>query len=611
MLPHKITWTNKNNDVLQQEIYQGHCQIKRDNSLFNRSTSSLSIKPLKVNIASERSFDVLATAGETVRIIGYCRCDSAFYNGGTWSAPTVTIAGLGATPVVYTATSAINGAWDKFDLSITNASGVDGSFTVTYSVLATTVLTGTVYFDGVTDAPFITKARHYGFVIDETNPKRTINQYSVASEATAGAYTGITITGAAKEIEFASGTANSMQKFYDYSQYWAVTNLSYDVPFVRSGDIFTLATGWKAIDPYFSGDIVWSGIVEYTAIGTKSDNINGGIITVSAAGAYVFDGVLSSTIELINTSGSPVTIELPAGTSNTNTGPNITVSYTTISASASITNLVAGSRVRIYNQTTATEIYNAIVAGTSYSASYIDGTDYSSGDTVSVRIAYTSGVTAKIPVEYFAAVDVNGWSVLASQQNDTVYNFNAIDGSTCTEFTADFPNVQIDVDDPDGYTTPQRAYAWYIYNQMTDDGLRYYHGAITAEDELNYRVNVSIADMHGQNVNTDPLYVQSARIYRSDGTPMFVPGSGPVQQEYGRVYGLETGVSGLTPTESAKLLAIPSNPILTTDDRIDEVYAILGLDSTKPVTTNNTSITFTGVNVGITQAGDDVTLTRV
>lgn len=246
-------------------------------------------------------------------------------------------------------------------------------------------------------------------------------------------------------------------------------------------------------------------------------------IYISATTGTVTISILSSdAVPTYDTDGATVVIDQP---------------YASL---ASITNLVAGSRVYIYNVTAATETYNDIVAGTSYSQGYDDGTDYTAGDIIQVRIAYHSGATAKLPVQYSAVATPTGWAILADQQDDAVYNANGIDGDTVTEFVADYPNVQIDINDPDGTTMPQRGYAWYISGQLTEDGIRYYHGAMTAEDEFNYRINAAIADMHIQNISANPVYVIGARLYRDDDTNVTVAGTGPIQMEYGRTYPLDS-----------------------------------------------------------------------
>jgi hypothetical protein len=51
-----------------------------------------------------------------------------------------------------------------------------------------------------------------------------------------------------------------------------------------------------------------------------------------------------------------------------------------------ITNLVAGSRIQIYNVNTSTQIVNEIVPTTSYQISYVEGNNFSANDVIRVRI---------------------------------------------------------------------------------------------------------------------------------------------------------------------------------------------------------------------------------
>ena len=569
-----LSYVNKGQLSTSQEIYYGAGNVFRENAETNRSASSISIKPLVTSYDLEREQTIPCANGKTVRIVGYVKMDTAFWNAGNNNLPTVTISGLGITPVVFTASAAANNAWEQFDLSATNTAGYDGNLTLTYTANAKVVTTGTVYFDGVPDAPFVTQCRHYGFdLTQETSPTRTVDPYVVATEATAAALTGITIDGTAKTIAFGAGTGDTAQEFYDYTRAWACLNLSKDIPLNRAGTLYSLAAGWTVIDPVLTG-LTWGGeTIQWNSVGAKTGSFSGNTFDFTAAGSYDFAAsTFSGTVEFVNTSGGAVVVDVPAGTSYTNTGPNITVNVAVDQAEASIVGIVVGSRLQIYNVTTATEMVNAINATSSYTLSYPDGTGYSAGDVVRVRLAWVSGASAKLPVEYSTISTAAGWSVLANQQDDAVYNFNAIAGSTCTEFIADYPNVQIDIDDPDGVTTPQRGYAWYIDGQMTADGLRYYHGAITAEDELNYRINVTVADMFIQNISASPVRVINARIYRSDGATVIVAGGGGVQMEYGRTYGLETGVSGLTVSESNKLLSLDTNSVNVTKMNGATVY---------------------------------------
>ena len=212
-------------------------------------------------------------------------------------------------------------------------------------------------------------------------------------------------------------------------------------------------------------------------------------------------------------------------------------------ATGSVSGIVSGSRLQVYNVTTATEMYNAVVGGTTYSTSYNNGTGYTAGDVVRVRLTYCSGTTAKLPAEYFTIAASGGWSVLASQENDTVYIDNGIDGSTVTEYASDYVNVQIDISDPDNTTTIQRGYAWYCYQMTLIDGIRYFFDAFIAEDAYNYLLNTDVADIKVQNTGASGVTLTGGALRRKDGSSPIASG-GSVYMYYGRAYSDVVTVSG-------------------------------------------------------------------
>jgi hypothetical protein len=133
----------------------------------------------------------------------------------------------------------------------TNASGV----------LAEQVLTKETYryLDGDTPTaltPHVVKVRKYGYLFTEFSISVDAkiegvdfvgdNPFVVANEATAGAYTGIAINGAAKTI--AVSGARTLQELYDYSQWWAAQsgNIQYDAPLSTADGVgFVLDSGWS------------------------------------------------------------------------------------------------------------------------------------------------------------------------------------------------------------------------------------------------------------------------------------------------------------------------------------------------------------------------------
>lgn len=201
-------------------------------------------------------------------------------------------------------------------------------------------------------------------------------------------------------------------------------------------------------------------------------------------------------------------------------------------AAATINNLIAGSRVQIYNLTTSSEIANAIASGTTYSYSYYNGTGISSGDSIRIRVTKTG----YLPQTLLSTATSTGFSATSNAQTDVVYNSNGIDGSTVTEFSTDYANIQVDINDPDNTTSVKRLYAWMRYIETTSDGISQWMGSISADDEVNYTIDQSIANIKLDNLNSQPLMVIDGRLYRKDGSTVIAAASNSIQMDPNRVY---------------------------------------------------------------------------
>ena len=225
-----------------------------------------------------------------------------------------------------------------------------------------------------------------------------------------------------------------------------------------------------------------------------------------------------------------------------------------------ITNIRPGSRLQIYNVTTSTEIVNTVSSGSTYTYDYNNGTGISDGDSIRIRLARCLGATASIGYEGITVASANGWSLFAAQDDDIVYNANGIDGTAVTEFNFDYPNIQVDINDPDGETTISRLYAWWANERTTEQGIRTLIGGLIAEDQANYKVVSSRINLKLDNsASTGVLFTGNLRLYRDDGAVPVVgstSGGGSITLYADKVYVAETGTSGLTASESAKLDAI-------------------------------------------------------
>jgi len=307
---------------------------------------------------------------------------------------------------------------------------------------------------------------------------------------------------------------------------------------------------------------------DYSSIIVRFNNNSTHDIELGAGGAgtYNLSGITVAsgyTLKIHNNSATnAITVEIPTGISFTTStdGGSISVISPATEYTLEFPNIIDGSRYQIYNITTATELTNAVVSGGSgISEVYTLGTDYSANDEGRIRITYSSGATAKQEYEttfiFPASTTTN--AIPFTQIDHEVYNALGIDGSTITNFTADYVNNEVDVGVASSFTGAD-FYAWWVYNLTTANGIVNFFGGVTAQNQANFLINNSVVDIFFDNTtSTNIRQTDNRRIYRKDGAyPVKQPGTGTGGIDIkwlGEVFIAETGVSGLTPTESAAL----------------------------------------------------------
>jgi len=251
----------------------------------------------------------------------------------------------------------------------------------------------------------------------------------------------------------------------------------------------------------------------------------------------------------VNATSSTATVLAPSG-SNITAGAGVTIQEPV--ADTSVTGLIAGSRVQIYNETTDEEVFNDEVAGTSHTESYT----LDDGDVLRLRVAKIGYEAYEVGAVYSGST---GASWLVSQVANAIYVANDIDGSTIEKFVADYDNDQVDLQVASDFTAAE-FYAWWCYNMTTEDGIANFFGGITALDQANYRSNTATVDVMFDNLTTsNKKQSDSARIFRDDGTyPVYDPttGGGGVQVNWQIPVYIVGTASALTPSESAKLMGL-------------------------------------------------------
>ena len=351
-----------------------------------------------------------------------------------------------------------------------------------------------VFFDrahgstSVNKAPFDIRIRQYGYTylgfqsaVSESIKQEirlADNTTLVSTEAQAAAITGISLNFATETVTITQDA--DTQKLYDYYQYQLAqtANMIYAEDLIRTGTSFNL-DDW---------DMVIDGCT-YTGDATTT-----GLITLS--NGAVFTG--------------------------TRTDANGTILPL---RNISVTGLSAGSRIRIYNETTSTEVYNAVVAGTSYAATYAEGTGYNVGDVLDLRVAKID----KIEFVTTVVATATGWSALVSQDNNAVYVEHGVDGSTVTGISWDSGNMQFDFNETDNVIQGPDIGAWYYYFITTEIGIAEAFQALVWP-QINRITNVTgkIA-ITFDNVKATPLQINNLWVDRDDGASIIAAASDSIQ----------------------------------------------------------------------------------
>lgn len=167
--------------------------------------------------------------------------------------------------------------------------------------------------------------------------------------------------------------------------------------------------------------------------------------------------------------------------------------------------------------TRAVQKYSNNPSSSSYSATYTEGTEYSSGDTVRVRFAEMNGATSFKTFSQNVVASASGWAVVCDEEADTVYADNAVNGTTITKFTADYVANELNLVVASNFTSAE-LYAFYCFALTSADGIHDFWGGLTAIDAGNYRINTDIIDGYFDNETTaTQRQTDTARIFRDDG----------------------------------------------------------------------------------------------
>lgn len=384
---------------------------------------------------------------------------------------------------------------------------------------------------------------------------------------------------------------------------------------VISNFLFTGDTDVPIVGATFSGcdEVAFGGadVTSVTISGTTSADAacsfdaNGVVVTSSTidgtGGLYAIElGTAVTAITLTDctiTAGSTDKVHVLATTGTvtitiSGTTSLILSEVTTDGATVSIVaptptldaTVLSGTRVVLYNNTTAAELDNTAPAGTAWSKVITGGA--SSNDNLTL-FAFKEGYAEFSTSFLYSGADT---TILVTQVvDDVVAAFRTEDSitdyTTLTEYNIYAPTIYIQADDADGVSKISRLATYYNGILTTEDGARYFRGGMSMISTGAVRINKGTIELLLENVSaTKSLRFSdeaTRRLYTDDGTSIIAPSSvaGSIEYAYGGVPDtVETGVSGLTGPESAQLMALTNAP-----SAIDNADALLLRDWTAVV----------------------------
>lgn len=212
--------------------------------------------------------------------------------------------------------------------------------------------------------------------------------------------------------------------------------------------------------------------------------------------------------------------------------------------------------------------YHDDPAATSYSATYTEGNQFKSGETVEVRFSEMNGSTSFKRAHATTLASSSGFSFALTTEADDVFAANALDGSSYeSTFSPNYVSDYIVLDTNTDFSG-KAAYAYFCYLLTTDEGMYNFWDGVTALDAGNYRIETDILNLYFDESAGFVKQTDDVRIFRKDGTrPALDPTTGGNGIEINwrvPVSVVTTGGSALTPAESAHLLGLTNAPSAAT-----------------------------------------------
>lgn len=405
----------------------------------------------------------------------------------------------------------------------------------------------------------------------------TQDPYVIHTEEQANALTGITLNYTLKTLTISEDHA--LSEIYEYAKASARTLGVVQALSTKDGITYKLAGGWTLIlaagvditgTPFIDlngtsldfpedgsmAPVLRNGTIVLDTPGTILCNMYAMTVDYQAAGTYNHaSSTLTGTITIDTTTEDTVVAQFTPGTTINNLDVvNITVENSAV-VDITVNNIIAGSRIQIYDTDTDTEMYNEIVAGTTWT----DSITYSANVNVRIRLMYVNGTNAYKWYSATATITDGGFEINAAQEVNTVYEDNNIDGSAVTTCSVSGTTPAIEIDSPTNTITAQSIYNWYQYYLFTEAGIRQQNGIyIVATDQTHYVFDDTMKLINADVVN--PLSITGANLVPQTGaaTAIFdLTNGASMAINFNRVEGFSySSGSGLDAAQAAMLSGI-------------------------------------------------------
>ena len=171
------------------------------------------------------------------------------------------------------------------------------------------------------------------------------------------------------------------------------------------------------------------------------------------------------------------------------------------------------TRIQVYDTTNTTELYNDLPGAVTSL-----GVQHTAGGSVNLRYrirAVNGSTSASKTIQGTATISTQNVSVNETQESNSIYVDNLVDGSAVAGISIDANKIDIDINDANDTVSWQEVYAWYQYYLATSAGIADSDNLIQANTQVDYNVD---STLQVENTKTgSALTITGANVFTTGG----------------------------------------------------------------------------------------------